>query len=163
MPWSVVQTHQGSAAIAVVNLRRKGFEIYNPLVPKRVRRANGRVVEVQEQLFRNYIFCLYLDQWYDIRSTIGVAKLLSFGQDRPAEVSEQIINQLKEKENKEGLIELKKVKFVLGDEIEIKSGPFVYHKGIFEGQRDGDRVAVLLSLLGAKRRVLVREDELISV
>jgi transcriptional antiterminator RfaH len=45
----------------------------------------------------------------------------------------------------------------IGDSVRVVGGSFADTLGLFEEMRDGDRVAILLDLLGRKLRVVIDE------
>ncbi len=163
MGWSVARTHPNAAAIAVAHLARQNFDVYNPCYLVRRRMPDGRPGVRAVQLFPNYIFVSIIDKWRAVMSTTGVSKLLMSGEEMPAQVPEEVIKEIKNREDKNGYVVLGRNRFESGDRVQIKDGIFALEIGIYEGQRDGDRVAVLLSMLGAKRRVLIKEENLMSV
>lgn len=163
LPWTCVQTRSGASALAVQHLARQGFIHYSPMIRKRIRRADGKVVVGSTQLFQNYVFVFVIDRWRSLKSTIGVAKLLMFGDESPAVVDQQVIENLRAKEDCEGMVVLGKPKFDRGERVQFKSGPFALECGLFDGQRDGERVAVLMTFLGTQRLVLTKEDDLVSL
>lgn len=163
MPWSVVQTHHNAAGVAVEHLVRQGFEVYDPRYLAKRKLADGRPGVRAVQLFPNYIFVHIVDRWRAVMSTIGVAKLLMSGDEKPAQVPPEVIDAIRGRQDKAGYVVLGKSKFEPGDRVQIKEGAFAFMTGICESQRDGDRVAILLSMLGTQRRVLIREENLVSV
>lgn len=161
MPWSVVQTKSNAAGIVCTNLTRQGFDYYNPKVKERIKLKQGLTWRTV-QMFSNYVFVEIFDRWRAVKSTTGVCQLLMSESEKPAIVPDNFIATLKAREDKDGLIILNKSKFAMSQRVQIKSGPFAYESGLFDGARDRDRVFVLLSLLGSKRRVEVQEDNLVA-
>jgi len=115
------------------------------------------------QMFSNYLFVEIVDQWRALKSTNGISQLLMLEHEKPAIIQDEYIAKLRSQENKDGVIVLGKSKFKKYDSVQIKSGPFAYDVGVFDGLSSHDRVFVLLSFLGTQRRVEMREDNLILV
>jgi transcription antitermination factor NusG len=61
-----------------------------------------------------------------------------------------------------GLVELPS-RLRRGDRVKVRSGPFRDHMGVYLGQSAGERVAVLLSLLGGSVRVTLPKDDVAAV
>lgn len=150
--WFVVQTRPNSERRAVANLKRQGFEVYFPVYSKRRSHA-GKVDMVAAPLFPRYLFVaidLESQRWRSISSTFGVAQLVRHG-DRPAPLADEIIAELRDREDERGLIQVGGA-FRLGERVRVVGGAFADHFGMFESMGDGERVAVLLDILGRKVR-----------
>jgi transcriptional antiterminator RfaH len=158
--WYVVQTRPQSEGKAAAHLGRQGFEVYFPRYLKRRRHAR-RVEMVAAPLFPRYMFVaidLAVQRWRSIQSTIGVARLVCSG-EHPAEVSDSIIKSLRHGEDDRGFVRLEKPPaFRLGDKIRVLEGGFSSCLGLFEGMNDGERIAILLDMLGRKVRVVLDAD-----
>jgi len=163
--WYVVQTQPNAENKAVVHLARQGFEIYLPRYLKRRRHAR-RVDVVGVPLFPCYLFVaidVTVQRWRSIYSTVGVSRLLCAG-DLPAPVSDQVVTNLKQREDAAGFVQLERwPQFRLGDKIRVLEGAFSDCLGLYEGMTDKDRVAILLDLLGRKVRVLLDAEGVAAV
>jgi len=154
--WYVVQTQPHGEAKAVWHLARQGFETYLPRYEKRRRHAR-RVETVAAPLFPRYLFVaidLASQRWRSIQSTIGVSRLVCNGED-PAALADGIIDGLRRREDGRGFVQLeRRPRFAIGEQVKIVDGIFASCLGLFDGISDGERVAVLLDLLGRKIRVV---------
>ena len=153
--WFVVQTRPNSERRAMANLHRQGFEAYFPAYSKRRSHA-GKIDMVAAPLFPRYLFVaidLGSQRWRSICSTFGVAQLVCHG-DRPAPLADEIIAELRSREDERGLIRLGSA-FRPGERVRVLGGAFADHFGLFDSMGDGERVAVLLDLLGRKVRTVV--------
>ncbi len=153
--WFVVQTRPNSERRAMANLKRQGFEVYFPAYRKRRSHA-GKIDMVTAPLFPRYLFiAIDLDsqRWRSVHSTFGVAQLVCHG-DRPAPLSDEVIAELRGREDENGLIRLGSA-FRPGERVRVVGGAFADHLGMFDSMGDGERVAVLLDLLGRKVRTVV--------
>jgi transcriptional antiterminator RfaH len=153
--WFVVQTRPNSERRAVEHLRRQGFEVYFPVYLKRRSHA-GKIDMVAAPLFPRYLFIgidLESQPWRSIRSTFGVSQLVCHG-DRPAPLADEVIAELRSREDEGGLIRLGSA-FQPGERVRVVGGAFADHFGMFDSMGDGERVAVLLDLLGRKVRTVV--------
>jgi len=155
--WYVVQSQPNAEVKVVHHLGRQGFTTYLPRYLKRRRHAR-RVDIVPAPLFPRYLFVsidMTFQRWRSIYSTIGVARLVCNG-ELPAPVSEQVVTTLRAREDSAGFVRLdRRPQLRSGDRIRVLEGIFSDCLGLFEGINDGDRVAILLDLLGRKVRVLV--------
>jgi transcriptional antiterminator RfaH len=158
--WYVVQTRPQAEVKAAAHLGRQGFEIYLPRYLKRRRHAR-RVEMVAAPLFPRYMFVaidMAVQRWRSVQSTIGVTRLVCNG-EVPAEVSDSIIKNLRLGEDERGFVRLQKQPaFRIGDKIRVLDGVFSACLGLFEGMADGERIAILLDMLGRKVRVVLDAD-----
>ena len=154
--WYVAQTQPHCEAKAVWHLGRQGFDTYLPRYEKRRRHAR-RIEIVAAPLFPRYLFVaidMAAQRWRSIQSTIGVSRLVCNGDD-PASLPESVVNGLRRRENERGFVQLDaRPRFAVGDQVRIVDGIFASYLGLFDGVSDGERVAVLLDLLGRKVRVV---------
>jgi transcriptional antiterminator RfaH len=163
LAWSVAQTQPNAARIACVNLQRQGFSFYNPLIKEKKICKKGFCGWRTVQLFSNYLFVEIIDQWRAVKSTRGILNLLMSEDEKPAVIEDSYITSLRARENKDGLIILGQSKFKNGNAVQIKAGPFAHAVGIFDGMGSRDRVYILLSMLGTKRRIEMSEGNLVAV
>lgn len=158
--WYVVHTKAGAERLAEGNLERQGFRAYLPRAQMRKRGARGASM-VTIPLFPRYLFVqLDLDNapWRAVHSTIGVNRLVAFG-DRPAPIDDRVIDEIREREREDGLVPLTDiVAFAPGEKVEITHGAFCDHTGIFRCRSDKERVVVLLNLLGRDLSVTLESD-----
>jgi len=159
--WSVAQVHPPCLAQAERNLKRQGFEFYNPIYLKRVKNR-GHLIWRKLPLFPGYLFVRIYDQWRALLSTYGVSGLL-LSAGLPATLPHTVVDAIRAREDETGCVQLGKMKFRVGEAVQIKKGPLCYEVGICEGQRDHDRVRVLLNLLGRTCLVEISEENLVAV
>ena len=99
-------------------------------------------------MFPRYLF-IHLsnetDDWRPIRSTVGVAALVKFGQE-PARVPDNLIKNLQEREDAHGLQIINNINYVPGDKVRITEGPFEGYEAIFSCTAANERVIVLLKI-----------------
>jgi transcriptional antiterminator RfaH len=158
--WYLAQTQPRAEAKASLNLRRQGFEVYLPRYMKQRRHAR-RIDCVTPPLFPGYLFVAIdvdAQRWLSVDSTFGVTRLVRDG-DRPATVPFGVITALKCREDEKGWIVLdSRPQFSPGDKIRVLEGAFRDCYGLYEGMNAGERVAILLDLLGRKVRVVLQTD-----
>lgn len=159
--WYLVYTKARQEEVALVNLERQGYGVYLPRL-RQARRRQGRLVDTVGPLFPRYLF-IHLDagtdNWGPIRSTVGVASLVRFGQE-PARVPDALVGFLKEREGAEGLHQWAAPKFVAGDRVRVAEGAFQGYEGILLARSSRERVLVLLDILGKQVRTQVSTTQL---
>lgn len=159
--WYLVVTKPQSEFKAQENFLRQGYETYLPLV-QTSRRRNGKNVKRTEAFFPRYLFISLdkeTDNWSPIRSTIGVAGMVRFG-EMPAVVPKKLIVNLKNNEDEFGLQSFEKKELKQGDKVEIIEGPFAGYKAIYQKMKSTERVSVLLDIVGKNTQVTLNIDEL---
>lgn len=152
--WYVAQTQMRGEQRAQVNLERQGFHTYLPRYRRERRHARRRDV-VRAPLFPGYIFVrldLETAPWRSINGTFGVSRLVCHG-ERPAALPRGVVEEIAARESNDGLIVLKPRPFRRGEALRIMTGALADCLGFFERMADGDRVILLLDLLGRKVRV----------
>lgn len=156
MQWYVVHTKPRQEQRALENLQNQGFEAWLPMTEVEKLRL-GRLAKVVEPLFSRYLF-IRLDttqsNWSPIRSTLGVSKLVSFG-NVPARVPDEFIRALQSAPQRAPQHMLNP-----GDEVAFVDGPLRGLKGIFQ-QRDGElRAMVLIELLSQPHTIATALQDL---
>ncbi|WVH08979.1 MAG: Transcriptional activator RfaH [Fluviibacter phosphoraccumulans EoVTN8] len=154
--WYLVQSKPRNEARAVENLVRQGYETYLPLMEVE-RLQRGKLLKKMEPLFPRYLF-LHLeegnDNWGPIRSTLGVAGLVRFGQAY-AVVSNEVMEAVRERTQ-----DIRKTFFESGDNIRVVSGPLLGLEGVFEIANGEQRSFVLLEFMQKQQRVSVSTADL---
>jgi transcriptional antiterminator RfaH len=148
--WYVVHTQAHAESKAAENLFRQGYEVYLP-VGRRWRFHARRREVVLRPLFPRYLFVGFDAQsarWRTIFSTIGVAFLICHG-DVPARVPKGVVECIRDAERAGEFDEAGMVaRLKPGDPVRIARGPFADLTGELQSLVAGDRVRVLLRILG---------------
>jgi transcriptional antiterminator RfaH len=145
--WYVVYCKPRQETTAHENLGRQQFNSYLPLVRKRRSfgpSSSGHAVP----MFPRYLFVQLSEQqqdWSKIRSTIGVASLVTFG-SKAARLPDSVISALRNREDDEGFQVLDPPELLEGDAVNIVDGPWAGFGAIFHMHSSSDRVTVLLDL-----------------
>jgi transcriptional antiterminator RfaH len=128
---------------AEIFLGHAGYETYCPRIKKRSR---GQTLVTP--LFAGYVFVRVIDNWWTIRWTPGVTKLLMTC-DRPARLPDEFIAELRSNE-RGGFVRLPPppTLFLKGARVRVLSGQFRGMIGLYEGQSANEREMVLLDMLG---------------
>ena len=159
MLWYAVHSRPKQEQRALENLQNQGYEAWLPLITlEKLRR--GRVTEVVEPMFSRYLF-IRLDMehtnWTPIRSTLGVSRLVSFG-NRPAHMSDDLINALRNMPERapEKLLHQ-------GQAVRMIDGPLKGLEAVYQ-QSDGElRAMVLVDLMSKQHLVSVVTQHLCPV
>ena len=160
--WYAVQTRPRQEATAELNLARQGYHSYLPKVLLRKRRRD-KWTRVVEPLFPRYLF-IQVDpseqSLAPVRSTLGVAGLVRFGQLlRP--VPDSVIEYLRQAENPDTHRQhADEWPHQPGDAVQILEGPFAGLSGIFQAATGEERAMLLIELLGRQNSITVAMDEL---
>jgi len=153
--WCVVATKTHQEDKAAFNLRKQSYTVYAPRFIRRVKHAR-KISMVPRPLYPRYLF-VQLDpkirRWRPINSTFGVSHILCVG-EVPTPVDSRVIRELKSREDESGFVRLEPQRTLKpGDNVRVLDGAFASKLGLFEGMTDGDRVAILLNLLGREVRI----------
>ncbi len=159
MLWYAVHSRPKQEIRALENLQNQGFETWLPMLTiEKLRR--GRLAEVTEPMFSRYLF-IRLDteqtNWAPIRSTLGVSRLVSFG-NRPAPIADDLIQTLRQMPDRapERLLQA-------GQAVRMIDGPLKGLEAVYQ-QADGElRAMVLVDLMSKQHSVLVEMQHLFPV
>ena len=153
--WYLIHTKIRQEQVALENLERQGFECFLPLI--RAEKLNrGGLQVVQEPLFPRYLFIrlgtgLESQSWVPTRSTVGVSRLVTFGQT-PAKIEDELIAQLQVKTDS---TEVQLRHFEPGEQVVVTDGPFVGVEAIYQMADAEGRVMVLLNILSKQVKMAV--------
>jgi transcriptional antiterminator RfaH len=153
--WYLIHTKIRQERVALENLERQGFACFLPLIrAEKLRR--GALQVVQEPLFPRYLFIrlstgLESQSWAPIRSTVGVSRLVTFGQT-PAKIEDELIAQLQVKTDS---AEVQLRHFEPGEQVVVTDGPFVGVEAIYQMADAEGRVMVLLNILSKQVKMSV--------
>lgn len=153
--WYLIHTKIRQERTALENLERQGFECFLPLIrAEKLRR--GKLDVVREALFPRYMFIrLSTDaesqSWSPIRSTVGVSRMVTFGQT-PAKINDELIEELRAHSNATDVV-LRH--FEPGEQVVVTDGPFVGVEAIYQMTDGEGRVMVLLNILSKQVKMTV--------
>ena len=153
--WIVLTTHPHREGFAVENLVRQSYNVYCPMIVKRIRHAR-RAFDAQRPLFPGYIFAEHQAAQQYLRpifGTYGVRSVVSNG-EVPALLPAGFVESLKAREI-DGAIRKPEAPFNPGQTVKIDGGPFDGLLGQILEIRESDRVLLLLNLLNQQAKVHV--------
>jgi len=152
--WYLIQTKPRQEARAEEHLLRQHFECYRPLKASAATRGSSSF-RTGEALFPGYLFirldCIN-DNWYPIRSTRGVSRVVSFG-GQPTPVRDELIEQLRQRLAQEQNTPARP--FTPGDRVQLSGGSFSEIEAIFVSSDGEERSVILLNLLQREQKVRV--------
>lgn len=143
--WFLVHCKPREDGRALEHLERQGFECYWPTHAVE-RQRDGRKYTVTEALFPRYLFVRLdsvEDNWYPIRSTRGVHRVVRFN-DYPAPVPNEIVDAIRVRLN--GPI-ARQPYLEPGERVQITEGAFSRVEAIFVAADSDERVILLLDIL----------------
>lgn len=148
MHWYLIHTKPRQEKCALENLDRQGYECYLPTMPSE-KLLRGQLTIADKPLFPRYLF-IRLGQgnsamsWAPIRSTKGVSRLVSFGNE-PARVDDELIELLRTQEA--SLQAQPEQLFKTGERVRLTEAPFAGIEAIYQMAEGESRVMVLIELL----------------
>lgn len=157
--WFLVHALPKSEHKAEFHLRAQGFATYLPQIRKTIRHAR-QLRTVSAPLFPRYLFIILdpeRDRWLSVRSTVGVAFLLTCD-GRPAPVPAGVVESLIGRS--EGDLIRLDAPLIEGQSVRILSGPFADFVGTLERLDDAGRVRVLLEMMGTAVPLLLHRSAL---
>lgn len=146
--WYLVQCKPRQDERAEENLLRQGYVCSRPLC-KREKLLRGQLQRIQESLFPGYLF-IHMPEgsnWAPLRSTRGVARVVSFG-GRPLAVRHELITQLQARADTHII-----ATFNPGDKVAILDQGFAGIESIFMAMDGEERVILLINLMNRQQQV----------
>lgn len=159
--WVLARLKPGGLDTAMRNLARQGFGVFAPR-HRVTRRQGGRFRDRLEPMFPGYLFVETASApapWRRIDSTLGVARLVRFGEGAPARVPTTLVAELAARCDAEGVLRPAATPEP-GQKVRIHRGPFADFVARVEALGPDERVYVLIELLGEARRVALRTGDI---
>ena len=149
--WCVVHARPHQERRAETNLVRQGFRVWLPEM-ERSRRHARRIETVRGALFPGYLF-VELDieraAWRAINGTFGVRRILTEGA-HPQALPREFVAALRGAVGDDGLSTAAPADLRPGDAVTIAAGPFAECAAVVLRLAPGERVEVLLDVLGGR-------------
>jgi transcriptional antiterminator RfaH len=161
--WFAIQTKPCQESLASLRVAKLEIEVFLPQV-KRPKLVCGVSRLVIQPLFQGYFFARFIPSVFIdvVRFSWGVLRIVGT-REFPVPVDAQIISDIQERVQPNGLIRLEASSLKAGDMVRIEQGPFGGFMGKVEREvDDGRRVAILLEAIHSAR-LLVERDWLAAV
>jgi len=149
--WYVVNTRPHQELRAELNLKRQGYRAWLPVM-ERSRRHARRIETIRVPVFPGYLFVeldIEREAWGAINGTFGVRRLLADG-GRPQALPDAFVAALWESGEREGTCVITPEILQPGETVRITSGPFVDCIAVVQELSPGERVKLLLNVLGGR-------------
>lgn len=162
--WYVVRTQPNKESTALVHLNNQGFETYLPRYKKKRRHARKTEI-VLRPLFPSYMFVrldLERQVWRSINGTVGVLGMVQFGTELAC-VPDDVVTAIRRLEDEQGVVHVPAQQFLPGEKVRILNGAMEDYIGVLAQAQDGERVTILLDMLGQEVRVRMPAEELARV
>jgi transcriptional antiterminator RfaH len=160
--WYLIRTKNGGESTAQKQLQHIVERTFLPLGKMQVRQRD-RTFQRIGPIFPCYLFafCCLGSTARQIRYTPGVRDVVRFG-EQAAVVPAWVIDALAAR-CAQGPVDLLKPAFSKGTPVKVLRGPFQELQAVFDGYLSGaERVAVLLSIMNAERRVVMPASMVIA-
>lgn len=161
--WYVCQTKPRQEAKAVARLNEQGYAVYLPMLVH-WERKKGAWSRTDHVMFPRYCFVRRGRDGQSIapiRSTPGVLGLVRFGGE-VATLSDAAVEAIRELAEQSGRqVADKAAPFEVGGLVVVADGPLKGLSGMVSNVAD-ERVAVLLTLLGRERSIVVPANHLVA-
>lgn len=158
--WYVCQSKPRQEAKAVARLNEQGYEVYLPMLA-RWERKKGAWLKREQVMFPRYCFVRCgnpAQSIAPIRSTPGVLGLVRFG-NAIATLSADVVEAIRELESRNGELAEDAAPFEIGAQVAVVDGPLKGLSGLVSAIA-AERVAVMLTLLGREKQILIPADHL---
>lgn len=161
LAWYAAQLRPNGDSLALVNLKRQGFNAFRPLLWETKRSAKGPQ-RVLRPMFPGYVFVEFditQPDWPKIRSTRGVSRLVGNISGRPSQLPNALIDILRQR--CAGNVDKTSVNALQpGDKVYVSSGPFAAFLATVERMDAQSRVWLLIDFMGRATRFSAEADHL---
>ncbi len=162
--WYLAYSKPNQEPIAIQQLNNQGYLTYAPLCP--VRRKPGRVKVVGTSREMEYMFPRYIfvrpgqasQSLSPVRSTRGICTLVSFGEG-PVAVATEVIEQVRAAERLAKELNPLGIEPVpVGAQVRLADERLQALEGLVTAVA-GERITILLNILGREKSLTVRHDQ----
>jgi transcriptional antiterminator RfaH len=154
--WFVAQLKPNGLALAERNLARQGIAHFSPWQIE-TRRRRGRLADVRRPLFPGYIFVRFAPEaglWRAVNATRGLTRLVQTDPRRPTPLPDALVEGLLARCDAEGRLAAAP-ELAEGDRVRVIAGPFADLVGRIETLEEGERIRVMLDLMGREVRTRI--------
>ncbi len=159
--WYAAYTKSRNEKKVYQRLLSQGFEAYLPL-QKRLKQWSDRKKWVEEPLLSSYVFVkLAKTDFYNVQSTEGLVRFISF-EGKPAPIPPEQIDVLKALLNENIAIEAVDQQLEPGDEVEISFGSLSGLKGELVSHQGKNRLAVKIDHISHRLMVTLPANHVVK-
>ncbi|NVL29729.1 transcription/translation regulatory transformer protein RfaH [Pseudomonas syringae pv. actinidiae] len=148
--WYLIQTKPRQEARAEEHCDARTSSVSDHCGPCKKNRCQA---QAEEALFPGYLF-IRMDQvhdnWYPIRSTRGVSRIVTFG-GHPVPVRDHLIEQIRQRLSTPAPV----LRFTQGDQVMITTGSWCDVEAIFLTTDGTERAVILLNMLQRQQKVVL--------
>ena len=158
--WIVARNKPNQDKIALINLERQNFELFQPTF-KTISRVQNKFKEIIKPVFPGYIFIainLEENNWHKINNTRGISRIIVFENKIPF-ICSKLIEQLRYRFSLNNAPKAADP-FEIGMNAEITNGPFAELIGKIQEIDADQRIWILLDILGTQTRVSINRSSL---
>ncbi len=159
--WYVAQLKPNGFKKAQLNLVRQGFECFMPMRKVTVRHARKLNTGLRP-VFPGYIFIRFgfnNADWRKINSTLGVNRLISFHEGRPAKIPDALMEGIMARCDDQHMLKPMS-DWKSGEKVRLVAGPFADFIGQVEELVSSDRVRLLFKFMDQYKSLEVPSDAL---
>ncbi|MBA4058389.1 MAG: hypothetical protein C0490_26965, partial [Marivirga sp.] len=140
LPWYVVYTYPKQEKRIFADLLKQSINAFLPF-QKVIRQWSDRKKKLDVPLFPNYVFVQMPEEdRFKVFSIAGITRFISF-EGKPAVVSENEINTIKQLVNHNISFE-KEVSLTSGDRVKVVQGPLTGQRGVLLEKKGGKRFGI---------------------
>ena len=161
--WYLLQTKPNAHILACDNLRRQGFDVFLPLVPKTTKKS-GKFLDAKIPLFPGYLFMgSSIDPvpWKSVNGTRGISKAVTLDGIYRS-INSLIVEGLKNRCDEYGVLRRLDDIFA-ADRVKIERGPFADFVCTVDQIKDDQRAWVLIDILQQQTRAEVSLDDISKI
>ncbi len=158
--WYVVQTQPRREQGAAAQLEAQGFRVFLPMSFRTIRHAR-KLRSVKAPSFPGYLFValdLGRDRWRSVNGTFGVARLV-MGEEAPVPAPRGVVESLVDLVDENGVARFDR-DLNEGQAVRVTCGPLASAVGRLIRSEPGERVCVLLEIMGGEVRATLNRSAL---
>lgn len=147
LPWYILQLKPNAHRIAQKNLERQGIEVF---LPRLENPKSKGLLERALPLFPGYAFArlnVASSMLRAVNSTLGVNRVVQFGNSYPVAVSDELVACLASRCNEDGVL-MTANNLQINDKVAVLRGPFASFVGRIEEIRPSQRIILLIGMMG---------------
>ena len=152
--WALVQSQPRRERWAKLNIVKQGAKVFLPYV----RETHGPQLT---PMFPSYLFVEISGPWYWLKSTFGVASVIT-NRGRPAEVPRTFVEELLRRHEEDGCIDMSPPLHqpATQEQITVRTGLFKGQQAVYLGRNAQGRRRALIDFLGNFYELSLRDHQI---